>query len=367
MNVATPRRGLSFFVLMLALELGVMVAHCQVADVSRLRDVPRTSELEKFKQALATQPKPIDSSGLYNQIQRTQYTRQRLLDMKGQPSQIDSVKSASDRALAELLSSLSDPKSFCKPTSSAQDVIEWWDGKYFERLNSSLMSTADYVGVQTTYLRDPAPSPKGNETCQQYTPELLAAVKGFQKDFSDSLSQYQQIEQERLKNIPDVDNAYKARSESLTEDLEKARQRQQENTAVSLANDLWAIILVLGGIALGILLLVRWLPCAGAAGTGAIRAGHTVHHCVIALDCDHGTGVIGEYQRKHPRDSPWRFSWVCLIPGRWTCCSACGPKNASGSNREARGFKIIFRRCDDAGLANPAPELVSPAGKQNSG
>jgi hypothetical protein len=85
-------------------------------------------------------------------------------------------------------------------------------------------------------------------------------VRDLKKTFTDQLSKYQQIEQEKLKNIPDVDGAYKNRIDRLTQDLDIARQRQQESVTTSIASKLWVMILVLGGTAIVILAIVRLFP-----------------------------------------------------------------------------------------------------------
>lgn len=245
----------------------------------QLRDIPRTAELENFKQQLEKQSRPIDAVSLYNEIQRLQGTLKQLGELRTQRSMIDSQKDSLKADMDSQKSAIKDP-TFCRKDSTAEDVKRWWVLDILAKYNSTLQYSADRAGVEMEPLKNTLREPKPSESCRTYAAELPAAIDTVEKVVLEDFRQYQQVEQERIANIPEVDKAYKAQIERLTQDLEKARQHQGD-TANKLANDLWAIILVLGGIALGILLLVRWFP--SGSRLELVQSGQVIQFITVLL------------------------------------------------------------------------------------
>jgi hypothetical protein len=236
------------------------LANAQGKGFYGLRDLPRTSELEVFKRRIAEEPKPADPASLYNETQRLQSVRDTVAGIRNQRSMVETVRDAFKKDLDGAERNLTDLKVFCGQTQSAEDVNTWWDSEV-TRYNEMLRSAAEYVGVSgSVSLKNSLRAAKPGETCQAYAPELRTILPDIRRQFMDQLTKYQQVEAEKLNNITDVDNAYKSKIEKLTQDLDKARQIQQESTAFSIGRNLWAMILVIGIIAIAILVLVRWFP-----------------------------------------------------------------------------------------------------------
>jgi hypothetical protein len=276
------------------------VAYAQAGNINAVRDLPRTTELEALKQQIASQPRPVDTSSLYNEIQRLQFSRQRLSELRSQRSAIDSTRERLEAGFTDLTAQLSDLATFCKNAQNADDVNYWWRTRVFDEYVRTVQVAAEAVGATADRLTNGARPAKPGETCQQYTPEIRTLAGSLQKSILDMLSRYQLVEQEKLKSIPELDTVYKGLSDRMTQDLETARQRQQENTATSIAEKLWA------------------------------RAGDSIHHRLAAADRHHGARVVGVHQGNDSWNSSWWLGWLCALPGCWSRSRARGQEGASG-------------------------------------
>jgi hypothetical protein len=121
-------------------------------------------------------------------------------------------------------------------------------------------SAAVAVGAKFEDVKDPSPDVTSKETCQAYAVRLAKLLPELRKLFLERIRQFEQFGQDKLKNIPAVAKAYQSRSDRLKQELESARKQQQEKTATSIAENLWIMVLVLGGIAIVILVIVRLFP-----------------------------------------------------------------------------------------------------------
>ena len=258
-SIKTHARAKAILLTLVALIVAPRVTYGQ--EIYELRHLPRATELEAFKDKIAKR-RPVDAGTLFEEIGTIERVRQRLAQIRVQPSQVDSLREQLRGRVTTTLRAISSTKTKCKESQSVEGLNGWWVNEEFPFYKFVVSDAAEYVGVPPDQLTDPMRVPKEGESCEAYAAEIAKVIPVLQKTVMDSLVKYQRVEKEKLNNISALDIAYKAQGEQLGRDLELARQRQQkqEETAQFLGKNLWTIILALGSTAIIILGLVRLFP-----------------------------------------------------------------------------------------------------------
>lgn len=219
--------------------------------------VPLDDALQEFQNQVRALPVPIDEATLYTELQRVEDLQSRLAQLRTTPSVVDDLKSNIQFFMSEEFN-LEHPE-FCIDTDSAEETRQWAQER-ITRLARDAARWSERVGAEYQDISVSLPPLAQQETCSTYQGKLITFRDGFRKALEDRLAEYAQIEREKLENIPDVIEIYRLRSEALKAELELARARAGRATATSIAENLWAMVLVLGAIAITILAIVRLFP-----------------------------------------------------------------------------------------------------------
>jgi hypothetical protein len=88
--------------------LVVGVAHGQLTEIRAYRDLPSKADLDGFNKRIESAPTPLDPARLYDEIQRLEFMRQALDQLRNEPSPVEPIKQQLETTFDETARSTGD-------------------------------------------------------------------------------------------------------------------------------------------------------------------------------------------------------------------------------------------------------------------
>jgi len=243
------------FVVILSTLIVLKFGYCR--EIRSISDIPLDKDLSQFKSEIADQIAPPDSATAYQEIKDIQYQLDDIANIRLQPSivapAIENIKEICNEEF------YFDSPNFCSENISPANLKLWYE-RNVKTLKGNMESVMRQIGYRGENLELTAPTISEDENCISYKAKLEEALKKHKKSVLEKMSHYKKIEDEKLNNIPEVSEYLDNRKHFLEKEVEIARKRGEIATANSIADKFWVIFLVLGGVAITILIVVRFFP-----------------------------------------------------------------------------------------------------------